>query len=140
MKAGKVYLVGAGPGDPGLITCQGLACLEKADVVVYDNLADERLVEKAPASAERIYVGKTAGHHTMPQHRINDEEPERCEQREKRKEEQRLARQLPHRRSPEERRARGENPGSLRVPYYLPVIAAHCFFQASRFMPTAAWS
>jgi len=72
LKSGKVFLVGAGPGDPGLITCKGLACLEKADVVVYDYLADERLVESAPANAERIYVGKTAGHHTMPQHEIND--------------------------------------------------------------------
>lgn len=72
MKSGKVFLVGAGPGDPGLITCKGLACLEKADVVVYDNLADERLVEDVPDSAERIYVGKTAGHHTMPQGEIND--------------------------------------------------------------------
>lgn len=72
MKPGKVFLVGAGPGDPGLVTCKGLACLEKADVVVYDYLADERLVENAPASAERIYVGKTAGHHTMPQQEIND--------------------------------------------------------------------
>ena len=72
MKSGKVFLVGAGPGDPGLITCKGLACLEKADAVVYDNLADERLLEGVPASAERIYVGKTAGHHTMPQGEIND--------------------------------------------------------------------
>ena len=72
MKSGKVFLVGAGPGDPSLITCKGLACLDKADVVVYDYLADERLVEGVPAGAERIYVGKTAGHHTMPQGEIND--------------------------------------------------------------------
>ncbi|MFC1961655.1 uroporphyrinogen-III C-methyltransferase [Chloroflexota bacterium] len=72
MKTGKVFLMGAGPGDPGLITCKGLAYLEKADVVVYDYLADERLLENVPASAERIYVGKTASHHTMPQHEIND--------------------------------------------------------------------
>jgi uroporphyrinogen III methyltransferase/synthase len=72
LKPGKVFLIGAGPGDPGLITCKGLACLKKADVVVYDYLADERLLENVPASAERIYVGKTAGHHTMPQSQIND--------------------------------------------------------------------
>lgn len=71
MKTGKVFLVGAGPGDPGLITCKGLACLEKSDVVVYDYLADERLLEYVPARAEKIYVGKTAGHHTMLQEDIN---------------------------------------------------------------------
>ncbi len=71
MKSGKVFLVGAGPGDPGLITSKGLACLEMADVVVYDHLADKRLVENTPAGAEKIYVGKAAGHHTMPQEEIN---------------------------------------------------------------------
>jgi len=70
MKTGKVYLVGAGPGDPGLISQRGLECLAQADVVIYDRLLDERLLDEAPA-AERIYVGKTAGEHIKPQTEIN---------------------------------------------------------------------
>ncbi|MGD1095210.1 MAG: uroporphyrinogen-III C-methyltransferase [Bryobacteraceae bacterium] len=54
----KVYLVGAGPGDPGLITVKGRKILEHADAVLYDNLANERLVDLAPPHAERLYVGK----------------------------------------------------------------------------------
>jgi uroporphyrinogen III methyltransferase/synthase len=68
---GTVYLVGGGPGDPGLITLKGVECLKKADVVVYDALSDERLVAHAPETAERIYVGKRAGQHTLPQDEIN---------------------------------------------------------------------
>ena len=71
MKAGKVYLVGAGPGDPGLISVKGIDCLKKADVIVYDRLLDELLLEDASGEAERIYVGKTAGKHTRPQGEIN---------------------------------------------------------------------
>ena len=71
MKAGKVFLVGAGPGDPGLITQKGLDCLAKADVVVYDHLVDERLLGSAPAESEKIYVGKTAGCHTRSQEEIS---------------------------------------------------------------------
>ena len=63
MKTGKVYLVGAGPGDPGLISRKGLECLEQADVIIYDRLLDEQLLDSAPPEAERIYVGKTAGQH-----------------------------------------------------------------------------
>ncbi len=70
MKTGKVYLVGAGPGDPGLITIKGIECLKQADVIIYDRLLDERLLDEAPA-AERIYVGKTAGEHIKPQSEIN---------------------------------------------------------------------
>ena len=66
--------MGAGPGDPGLVTYKGLACLERADVVIYDHLADERLLQNVPTSAERIYAGKTAGHHTLPQHETHDDE------------------------------------------------------------------
>jgi uroporphyrinogen III methyltransferase/synthase len=69
--SGKVYLVGAGPGDPGLITRKGAACLRRAQVVVYDYLANPALLELAPPGAERIYVGKRAGRHAMPQEEIN---------------------------------------------------------------------
>lgn len=58
---GLVYLVGAGPGDPGLITVRGLACLRRADVVVADYLADARLVQEAPPHAERIFLSWEAG-------------------------------------------------------------------------------
>jgi uroporphyrinogen III methyltransferase/synthase len=71
MKQGIVYLIGAGPGDPGLITVKGRDCLRRADVVVYDYLANPALLEEAPAAAERIYVGKTRGRHHLPQPDIN---------------------------------------------------------------------
>lgn len=57
-KTGKVYLVGAGPGDPGLLTIRGKECLAQADVVLYDNLANPWLLHYAPEHAERIYVGR----------------------------------------------------------------------------------
>ena len=57
-RAGKVYLVGAGPGDPGLLTLKGKECLERADVVLYDYLANPVLLKYAPATAQRIYVGR----------------------------------------------------------------------------------
>lgn len=71
MKAGIVYLVGAGPGDPGLITQKGLECLAKADVIIYDHLLDERLLESAPPETERIYAGKSAAEHAREQTEIN---------------------------------------------------------------------
>ncbi len=69
--SGKVFLVGAGPGDPSLITVKGLACLHHADVVLYDRLVHPRLLDEIPPSAERIDVGKTLGHHRRPQGEIN---------------------------------------------------------------------
>lgn len=69
---GFVYLVGAGPGDPGLFTLKGKAVLEMADVVIYDRLANQRLLEFAPPHAEKIYVGKRTGRHTVDQSGIND--------------------------------------------------------------------
>ena len=69
---GKVYLVGAGPGDPGLITVKGLRCLEQADLVVYDRLMDPALLEAAPQSAQRLFVGKERGRQAMTQQEIND--------------------------------------------------------------------
>ncbi|MCX8126936.1 MAG: uroporphyrinogen-III C-methyltransferase, partial [Dehalococcoidia bacterium] len=71
MKYGKVYLVGAGPGDPGLITVKGLEYLKKADVIIYDRLVDDSLLEQASPEADRIYVGKGRGCHTMEQKEIN---------------------------------------------------------------------
>jgi uroporphyrinogen III methyltransferase/synthase len=67
---GKVYLVGAGPGDPGLLTVRGLECLRQADVVVYDALANDVLLRHAPG-AEKIFVGKKQGQHALPQEDIN---------------------------------------------------------------------
>ncbi len=71
-KIGKVYLVGAGPGDPGLITVKGKALLERAEVVVYDYLANKRFLNHVPANAELIYVGKKGGGiHAQTQEEIN---------------------------------------------------------------------
>lgn len=69
--AGICYLVGAGPGDPGLLTLRGLECLQRADVVIYDYLANPELLRHVPATAERIYAGKTAGRHAMKQEETN---------------------------------------------------------------------
>ena len=69
---GTVYLVGAGPGDPGLLTRHGADALVRADVVVYDRLADNSMLGLAPADAELIYVGKQAAVHAVPQWRINE--------------------------------------------------------------------
>lgn len=70
MKA-NVYLVGAGPGDPGLITVQGRTCIQEADVIIYDYLASPALLKYARKSAELIYVGKKGGDHTLSQDEIN---------------------------------------------------------------------
>lgn len=70
-KSGVVYLVGAGPGDPGLFTLKGVECLRRAEVVVYDYLAGKGLLEYAAPDAELIYVGKKGGDHTMQQEEIN---------------------------------------------------------------------
>lgn len=67
----KVYLIGAGPGDPGLFTLKGKEVLEKADVVVYDYLANDALLQYARPEAEFIYAGKKGGDHTLPQEDIN---------------------------------------------------------------------
>jgi len=69
---GTVHLVGAGPGDPGLLTRHGAEALAAADVVVYDRLADSSMLSLAPADAEMIYVGKQAAVHAVPQPRINE--------------------------------------------------------------------
>src|SRR3954469_13201982 len=66
-----VYLVGAGPGDPGLLTVRGAEVLARADVVVYDRLSVASLLDLAPPDAERISVGKAPGHPSMAQEDIN---------------------------------------------------------------------
>jgi uroporphyrinogen III methyltransferase/synthase len=71
MTSGICYLVGAGPGDPGLLTLRGKACLEQAQVVIYDYLSNPELLRHAPEAAEKIYVGKKAGAHTLSQEGIN---------------------------------------------------------------------
>jgi uroporphyrin-III C-methyltransferase len=68
---GRVYLVGAGPGDPELITLKGLRYLRVADVVVYDALIHPALLEEASLWAERVFVGKRSGCHAMDQEKIN---------------------------------------------------------------------
>lgn len=70
-KQGIVYLIGAGPGDPGLLSIKAMECLQAADAVVYDRLADPRILAYAPADAEMIYVGKASANHTMRQPDIN---------------------------------------------------------------------
>ncbi|MEE9910266.1 MAG: uroporphyrinogen-III C-methyltransferase [Deltaproteobacteria bacterium] len=72
IKPGKVYIIGAGPGDPGLITLKAVECLRLADVVIYDNLVNEELLKYAPARARFIYAGKKGGDHTLSQDRINE--------------------------------------------------------------------
>ncbi len=66
-----IYLVGSGPGDPGLFTLKGLRCIEEADAIVYDRLAPEGLLQHAKPEAELIYVGKRPGNPSMPQEEIN---------------------------------------------------------------------
>ena len=69
---GKVYLIGAGPGDPGLITVRGLEILRTADVVVYDRLVHPELVDRAAPWAEKIFVGKRAEGHSVDQGKTNE--------------------------------------------------------------------
>lgn len=71
MKQGIVYLVGAGPGDYGLISLKAIECIKQADTIVYDRLADDRLLDAARPDVELIYVGKASSDHTMRQEDIN---------------------------------------------------------------------
>ena len=71
-KTGKVYLIGAGPGDPGLVTVRARELIEAADVIVYDYLANPQLLKWARADSEKIYVGKRSGMHSIPQDEIEE--------------------------------------------------------------------
>lgn len=71
-KKGMVFLVGTGPGDPGLITVRALEAIRKAEIAVYDHLANPKLLSEVPGSSEKIYVGKESSKHTLPQDEINE--------------------------------------------------------------------
>jgi uroporphyrin-III C-methyltransferase len=71
MTIGKVYLVGAGPGDPGLLTVRGLELLRSAQVIVYDQLVNPVLLNEAASSTDKIFVGKRPGEHCIAQEEIN---------------------------------------------------------------------
>lgn len=71
MGYGKVYLVGAGPGDPKLLTLRAVEVLKEADVVVYDRLVNREILKLAPERAEKVYAGKASGKHTLGQEEIN---------------------------------------------------------------------
>ena len=71
-KQGIVYLVGAGPGDPGLMTIKGRELLASCNAVVYDHLASEHFLGWVPGTCRKLYVGKQAGRHSMKQEEINE--------------------------------------------------------------------
>lgn len=70
-KIGKVYLVGSGPGDLGLLTLKGLELLKKADVIIYDRLVSKAIIQEIPSKTRKLYVGKSTGKHSVPQENIN---------------------------------------------------------------------
>ncbi len=71
-KAGKVYLIGAGPGDPELMTLRAVRMLAEAEAVVYDRLVSPEILTRVPATARLVPVGKAPGFHSVPQERINE--------------------------------------------------------------------
>ncbi|MFT6655059.1 MAG: siroheme synthase, partial [Marinomonas primoryensis] len=71
MMTGKVYLIGAGPGDPELLTLKAYRLLKMADVVLYDRLVGKDIIALIPETAEKMYVGKAKSMHSLPQEEIN---------------------------------------------------------------------
>ncbi len=69
---GRVYLTGAGPGDIELLTVKALRVIQKADIIIYDRLANREILDEAKSGCEFIYVGKEDSHHTLPQEKINE--------------------------------------------------------------------
>ncbi|MFK2824094.1 uroporphyrinogen-III C-methyltransferase [Bacillus sp. B190/17] len=80
MRKGKVFLVGAGPGDPKLITVKGMECIQQADVIAYDRLVNKELLTYAKQDAELIFCGKLPGRHALIQEQINQLLVEKAEQ------------------------------------------------------------
>jgi uroporphyrin-III C-methyltransferase len=72
MKSAKVYIMGAGPGDPELLTIKAHKILGRAEVILYDRLIEKSILDLAPAECRRIYVGKESGFHSLPQDQINE--------------------------------------------------------------------
>lgn len=72
LTSGKVWLIGAGPGDPDLLTVKAARIIRQADAIVYDHLVGDGIMDLARADARRIYAGKEASNHTLPQDAIND--------------------------------------------------------------------
>ena len=70
-KIGRVYIIGAGPGDPELITAKAIRCLKEADVVIHDYLVSREILRHASPSARFVYAGKQGGDHTLSQEEIN---------------------------------------------------------------------